>query len=345
MRFLVLSLVIILSTSCAGLMTGLSKISGVSSSGTSWSKPIERTKGGTIEVTNRDSRLYGVKLTFPAFSLHSDKTITIGEVAAPPPLLKGYNFIGMVIELTPHGLVFLKPATIEIPYTSEELSDAGLSDGAIIKVMSYDPSSGRWENVQVKQIDTVRRIITAELNHFSIIAKFGLNGNPPPNLGKPKPGDLLYRLSPRVVMPENGWRPGHVAIYTGEKPYSGSGLASDQVKEYGVYNVIEALSGGVQYSYYSAPNVATTHAGLPLFGDGSNYMGAREPPSTVLTIEQRNQIIAFAEGQVGRPYRLIGLRSTDVKGPAFNCVGLAEKAYEVAGVNGGEGLVDSNAVQ
>jgi len=129
------------------------------------------------------------------------------------------------------------------------------------------------------------------------------------------------------------------------------------------YNVIEALEGGVTYSYYDFPNVTETHSGLPKYhkNESSYYMGAREPRDFTLTSTQREAIVAYAKNQIGKPYawvQTVGeiagvasgyplafgmLSGWMVKGQygSFNCVGLAEKAYEQAGVNHGDGLVSS----
>lgn len=80
-------------------------------------------------------------------------------------------------------------------------------------------------------------------------------------------------------------------------------------------------------------------------------MGAREPLSGPLTPTQRETVVDFVEAQVGKDYQLwpiadgpkFGLGPGDLAKGAdqFNCVGLAEMAYEVAGVNGGQGLIDA----
>jgi len=108
------------------------------------------------------------------------------------------------------------------------------------------------------------------------------------------------------------------------------------------YNVIEALNGGVQRSYYNP---------ISEFSDSDIYMGSRQPESAALTSKQREDVLDFLDNDevVGKPYAwgqsagiLFGmLRGNLVKGAlgTYNCVGLAEAAYEYAGVNGGQGLV------
>jgi len=301
------------------------------------SQDVNASSGGVIEVTTSTSPLKGLKLTIPSGALPTNTTVTIGQVNNPPDLPSGLNFIGAPIDLEP-DILFNSPLTIEIPYHDEHLSDAGISDDTALKLYYYDESTGEWEEATIISIDTANNKITAQITHFSYYAVTGWSGTPPEDLGTPQPGDLLYKLSYK------GWRPGHVGIYTGEKTYPpGNDLASDDVEEYGIYNVVEALWGGVQYSYYDIPNVKETYqSSLKPFNGSDIYMGAREPANFTLTSEDREKIVAFAESKVNSPYVqwetagvLFGtLAGSLVKGPdSFNCVGLTEAAYEATGVD------------
>ena len=292
------------------------------------SQDINASSGGVVEVTTSTSPLKGLKLTIPSGALPTNTTVTIGQVNNPPELPSGLNYIGAPINLGP-DILFNSPLTIEIPYHDEHLSDAGISDDTALELYYYDESTGEWEEVTIISIDTANNKIIAQITHFSYYAVTGLNGTPPEDLGTPQQGDLLYKTGSIFGETQaTGWRPGHVGIYVGEKVYKGT-----------PYNVIEALSNGVTRSHYNP---------ITKFGWPDVYMGAREPANVTLTAQQRTDIVAYAEDQVGEPYAwaqtagvLLGMLSGSlVKGPnSFNCVGLAEKAYEEAGVNGGEGLV------
>jgi len=279
------------------------------------SQEVNASSGGVVEVTTSTSPLKGLKLTVPNGALPTNTTVTIGQVNNPPELPSGLNYIGAPIKLGP-DILFNSPITIEIPYHDEHLSDAGISDDTALELYYYDESTGEWEEVTIISIDTANNKIIAQITHFSYYAVTGLSGTPPEDLGTPQPGDLLYKFSFK------GWRPGHVGIYVGEKVYNGT-----------PYNVIEALSNGVTHSLYNP---------ITEFGRGDVYMGAREPANVTLTTQQRTDIVAYAEDQVGKPYDwtqttgvLFGmLAGSLVKGPnSFNCVGLTEAAYEAAGVN------------
>ncbi|MBI5401523.1 hypothetical protein HZB05_01710 [Candidatus Wolfebacteria bacterium] len=318
------------------------------------SQNVNAATGGIIQVTDSTSSIVGLKLTIPAGVLSNDTNVTVGEVSNPPALPLGLNYVGTPIDLEPSGTTFSQPATIEIPFFDAALSDAGVASKAGLKVYYFDKSTETWAQATVISIDTVNNVVTAEVNHFSFIQVTGGNGLQPQDIGRPQPGDLLYKLTFEGL--GAGWRPGHVGIYTGEKEWLGDNPkhASDDVKRCGKYNVIEALWDGVQYSYYNIPNTAETCSVTTGFEHNSIYMGAREPNDDIgpLTQQQRDTIVSYVESQIGNPYAkidttlgaLFGMAAgSAVKGQdlfhSFNCVGLAEAAYEAADVNGGRGLV------
>ncbi len=308
---------------------------------------ISAVSGGVVQVTDPASLIAGVKLTIPAGALSSDTTITAGEVNNPPVLPVGLNFVGVPIDFGPTGTTFTSPATVEIPFSDLAMNVAGVSSKTDLKLYYFDKSAKNWTEAKILSIDTVNNVVIGQLNHFSYYAVTGLAGVQPSDIGTPQPGDLLYTLTFEGLA--SSWIPGHVGIYTGEKAWNGTGLASIDVKRCNKYNVVESLPfGGVQYSYYNIPNTKETCTVSTGFEGNSIYMGAREPKDFLLTQQQRATIVSYAEGQVGKPYawkQTLGvefglLSGAFVKGPdSFNCVGLAEKAYEVAGVNDGDGLV------
>lgn len=285
--------------------------------------------GGLIEVVDANSYLSGAKLIIPSGALSSNTEISVGEVDNPPELPYGFNYIGSAISFEPDGLNFNNPITIQIPYQDNFLSDAGIPDDSNLQLYCYNKSSQSWE--EIIPLGVENNILTAKINHFSYYAITGLSSMPPSNsdLGIPLPGDLLYTqgMIGGNARFNYSWMPGHVGIYVGEKVFEGNS-----------YNVIHATPTGVARSYYNP---------ISNFSGSNMFMGAREPKTGALNSQQRRDIVNYVESQVGKPYAweqtilaFYGmLRGSLVKGPnSFNCVGLAEKAYEVAGVNGGEGL-------
>lgn len=301
--------------------------------------------GATLEVENDGSSLDGLRLVLPQWALPADTEVTIGAVNNPPALPENWNYVGPTVDFGPDGTIMNLGVTLQFPYSDIGLSDAGISDDTALSLFTYDADADEWVEVPIRFIDTVNNVLVADINHFSHYAVTGLGGTPPVDMGTPQPGDLLYRFA------YGGWRPGHVGIYTGEKAYPGTGLASTEVLEHGQYNAVEALDDGVQYSYYDIPNVTEAHESqLGTFAQDDIFMGSREPGNGPLTSEQRQAVVSYVEAQIGKPYALgpfmlayFGmLAGSSAKGPdSFNCVGLAEKAYEIAGVNDGQGLTSS----
>ncbi len=314
-------------------------------------KSVVAITGGTVEVVIADNILKGRKLTIPAGALSQNTNISVGSVNNPPALPVGLNFVGVPTSFGPSGTTFVVPATLKIPFTIEDLKQAGVESKTGLKLYAFNEATKTWSEEKIISIDTAANIVTGQINHFSFHALAGLSGMPPKNLGTPQPGDLLYRLSTFDGGKTSGWIPGHVGIYTGEKVWEGDNekFASPDVIRCKKFNVVEALIGqGVIYSYYKIPNTTQSCEVEKNFQGNSVYMGARESAEFSLTTYERNMGVKFAIGQVGKPYAtdqslgvLFGmLKGISVKGlMVFNCVGLSERMYEEYGANNRQGIV------
>ena len=307
------------------------------------SQKIDLSVGGTIEVTDQESLINGVKLIIPPTSSNKNvkdsiATIIISYIDDPYSLElpdnRGFLLPPVVIN---SDVILDVECVLEIPYTEADLSNMGLSGNENIKVYRYNYNSSSWEEISInkrssRDMSDILEIIFRPEDIDSPYACTFLNAAPPSDLGLPQPGDLLYKLSTYKGI--NGWLPGHVGIYVGEFEKDNKGKP---------YNVIEELFGGVKRNYFNP---------ISDFSRGATYMGARQPESGILNPGQRKVIVAWAEtiAELELPYSigqsfpgiLFGmLQGNMVKGAlgSYNCVGLAEKAYEIAGVNGGQGLV------
>lgn len=293
-----------------------------------------------------------MKLKIPAGALSQNTLISVGVADNTAALPVGLNPVGSVIDFGPDGTVFSKPSVIEMPFSAEDLAIAGVESKSTLKFYSFNKTTKVWKEEKVMSIDTVNNILTGEVNHFSLYSIVGLSGMPPVDFGKPAPGDLLFKLSGEsslelvASISLAGWTPGHVGIYTSEKDWNGQGVATPEVIFFGKYNLVEAMPGvGVRYAYYKVPNSIQSYLISAYFHDNSVYMGARELKFNDVTMQQRQKIVEFVESKVGKPYlnleRGYGMIfGKYVKGPEYyNCVGLAEAAYEYAGVHGGEGIL------
>ena len=306
------------------------------------SAEINLEEGGVIEVTDPQSELYGLKLIIePQKNIEKNKDTPI----TPSTHITIYTALLATCILPEHQGYLITPFIIMsdfadlcgnliILYTDSQLINSGVGIDESVKVCRVRyPLHRSWE--EVSPLIVSKNIVYVSIGLGDILYYYTLtveNAKPPDSstFKNPKPGDLLYKFSkfPPLLNINEGWLPGHVGIYVGEK-YN---------EEDGKYNVIEALLfGGVQRNYYNP---------ISKFSDSATYMGARQPKSGPLTSGQRDIIVDWAEAMVvlDLPYAWVetfssmfysGLGDGDaVKGPyKFNCVGLAEKAYEIAGID------------
>lgn len=84
--------------------------------------------GGSVEVTNVSSPLFGTKVAIPAGALAQATTITISAVSSPPALPHDLERRGPLAEFGPSGLRLRVPLKITIPATSS----AGPDDADLI---------------------------------------------------------------------------------------------------------------------------------------------------------------------------------------------------------------------
>jgi hypothetical protein len=315
------------------------------------SAQIDLEVGGVVEVTDEASEIYGTRLVINPIS--KERQVNIRGLSEITILLNaqvlGTNKLddsqGWII--TPVGVIStldilgLIRGRLEISYNEKKLSNSGVAKNSIPNVYRVKLPIGDgypWEKVPDEKIthetDKVKiEIGLGDLNYLYTLTVTNCKPPDPDDLGTPLPGDLVYRLSEVGV--NDNWIPGHVGIYVGERYGDHDKDPSTPDK---VYNVIEALGGP------SGPNsvLGNLYPDITKFGgDQYVYMGAREPEYGLLH-SQRNKIIAFAEAAKGSRYALfdtvigiyIGLaRGNHVKGPDYNCVGLAEAAYEYGGVD------------
>lgn len=117
-------------------------------------------EGGTIEVTDPYSPIYGVKVDIPAGALASEATIIISQTYLAPSLPTGLTSDNPVVELST-DTAFLKDIEITfpieyIPYSDEELLSA----------FYWDTDNAKWIVVPPKQINDYKMIIKTD--HFSL---------------------------------------------------------------------------------------------------------------------------------------------------------------------------------
>jgi hypothetical protein len=122
----------------------------------------------TIEVTDDESPINGVSVAIPPGALSDDCTITIGLVINPPALSDNTVAMGNAIEFGPDGISFSTPVTIIIPYTQDDLDNAGVESPTELEVFTYDTSTLSWEKIPVERADEVNAVLFCTLDHFSM---------------------------------------------------------------------------------------------------------------------------------------------------------------------------------
>ncbi len=102
--------------------------------------------GGVIQF-------YDVVLVIPPNALDNDTLFSINI----PDLNVFYNEFGT------SGLVFNQPVHVTMSYRDADLSNI---DEETIRIAYYNEATGTFEDV-ICELDTVNKVVTAELNHFS----------------------------------------------------------------------------------------------------------------------------------------------------------------------------------
>jgi len=167
--------------------------------------------GGTVSVTDTSSGILGAQAEIPADALSENTVVTISELVEEiPPFPEGIIGIGLPVHFGPEGLVFNKPVTIKIPYTEEDLENAGVGDPQELNVYTFNTTTLTWELVEgPKTVDEENMLIIIDVTHFSIfqlgVSKVAIQGDLD-NDGDVDQNDLnillTYRNQPASACPE-----------------------------------------------------------------------------------------------------------------------------------------------
>jgi len=311
----------------------------------------------------------GYKTIIPADILPSGADVVVSEVVNPPVLLPGF-FEDETI--TDEHLYVMYPISVksnrrpstgdgridfEIFYSDKYLKLGDIGHVEILKLAVF--SEGKWRIGQINLIDSRKKVIYGSVDRFGIVALIRPALSPsdlPDGSGvrswpEPVKGDILFRkgaLEIKGAHLGDGWIPGHVGIYVGRVPFEYDG------RTYNAYAVVESNpknkekgwdSGVLMHYYKNIENFGSSS----FSGNELNrlYMGAYAPGG--ITDKQRGEIVDFVKGKIGSMYPLLTLQNKEmhfgmfpasqVQGPNYNCVGLAEAAMEHAGINDGKGML------
>jgi hypothetical protein len=118
-------------------------------------------EGGTIEVTDTTSTVYGVKIEIPAGALAQDTNIVIESKWASAFLPTGVSSDYPIVEFSP-DIPFLKDVQISFPVNSIPSGD----DGRILSAFYWNSDSGKWIIVPPRQI--LQDEVIVSTNHFGV---------------------------------------------------------------------------------------------------------------------------------------------------------------------------------
>jgi hypothetical protein len=123
-------------------------------------------EGGSIISTDGNA-----ELVFPAGALTAPVNISIQPITNTAP-----NGIGNSYSFLPEGTRFLQPVTLKFHYTAENLAST-LAD---LMGIAFQDSTGAWYRLKNFTNDTVNKVISAPIRHFSRWTPFDmLFINPP----------------------------------------------------------------------------------------------------------------------------------------------------------------------
>ena len=117
-------------------------------------------EGGTVEVTDPSSEIYGVKVEIPAGALAEETTIIIEETRYAPSLPTGLTSGNPIVNLSPNT-PFIKDIEITFP-----IQNIPSSDEEILSAFHWDFDNGKWIIEPPKQINGNEMIV--KTNHFSM---------------------------------------------------------------------------------------------------------------------------------------------------------------------------------
>jgi len=109
-------------------------------------------------LTSSDNK---VELNIPAGALSSETMITIQSFTNP-----GENGVGMCYSFEPSGTQFHLPVQLVLHYTNEQLN----GDSPNLMTICTQNEKGVWYRLRKVTLDTAAKIITGNINHFSLWA-------------------------------------------------------------------------------------------------------------------------------------------------------------------------------
>jgi hypothetical protein len=122
-----------------------------------------------LEVVDPTSSAYQVALDLPAGTLPYDFVAMVQTIENPPPATT-FRLLGKVYEFGPNGLPLSQKVSISLPYTAQDLTDAGVLRPEDLSVLTYNTETLAWEPVPIAGVDGTANRMICEVEHFSMYA-------------------------------------------------------------------------------------------------------------------------------------------------------------------------------
>lgn len=133
-------------------------------------------EGGTIEVTDHSSILYGLKIIFPEGALDKPTLISISIENNSPPLSSEITPLSPVVRFEPEDLYFNVPVEVTFPWGN---SSATLND--LVLPLKYSEGESYWYVTCAISIEeNAVEIITSHFSHNIIALVDKFSGSTPP---------------------------------------------------------------------------------------------------------------------------------------------------------------------
>ncbi|MCP4650104.1 MAG: hypothetical protein GY853_08525 [PVC group bacterium] len=129
--------------------------------------------GGSVLVET--GNIVGTSVAIGAQAIDAPTTITVAQVVAAPEATGSTLIVGNVVDFGPGGTEFDIPATITIPYTSAQLSSAGIEEESSLNIYYYNLTTSAWEKVPGATVDVAAKKVSVPTTHFSMYAIGGVN--------------------------------------------------------------------------------------------------------------------------------------------------------------------------
>ncbi len=127
---------------------------------------VDNVAGGSVTVSGA-SDISGAEAVMPINFMAVSVTVSITKVESVPPRGNEVQIV-KAIDFGPSGIIFDRPARIKIPYTAQDLANAGVTDARRLKIFYYNLKTLSWEKLPVCEVDTVNQTVSAEVTHFSL---------------------------------------------------------------------------------------------------------------------------------------------------------------------------------